>query len=259
MISKNELYELYVNQQLTDAEIATHIQYKGKCGKQHVYNLRKKYGIAKLNKWERHLLEITDRQKQIIMGGLLGDASVSNGKKKNKDTIYECQCCLEFMQGPKQEQYLKWKYNELKIISASPPAKITDNKFRFRTFAHPCFTNFRKEWYPDGKKRVPYSIFDLNALGLAIWFMDDGRNESEGLGLALCTCAFDRLDHDILINMLLKNFDISSKMRVYNGYNMLYIDLDYRDDFLKIITPYCPHSMNYKLNRRRLDNVLSKR
>ena len=258
-ITKNELYELYVEQQLTDAEIANKYGYSEKSGKMSIYRLRKKYGIIKLHKWQRHEVNLSGRQQQIIMGGLLGDASISNGIKSGKKKSYNCESCLEFKQGPKQKNYLVWKYQELKPLAASPPKPVSNDQLRFRSFHHPKFSLLRKEWYPDGKKRVPASISSLDALGLAVWFMDDGQNCCEGLGLAFSTCAFDRQDHELLLTILDRNFSIKGELRVYGGYNMLYIDNDYRDKLLKLIAPYCPECMVYKLSRRRLDCVLSKR
>ena len=87
---------------------------------------------------------------------------------------------------------------------------------------------------------MPASIANLGGLGLAVWFMDDGQNCSDGLGLAFSTCAFDRQDHELLLLVLSKNFNIQGQLRVYGGYNMLYINNDCRDQFLQLILPYCP-------------------
>ena len=114
-------------------------------------------------------------QRQIILGGLLGDASL------NKKSQY-----IEFSQGEKQEKYLAWKYSFFNIDNK---IKNVYNTFHNKKFLRYYFNIYRKNmddeflsflfknlYSNEGRKKISFKYLEsLNPLGLAIWWMDDGN------------------------------------------------------------------------------------
>lgn len=213
--------------------------------KYQIGRLRLRYGIETLPRWDRRSVQPTKEQTQVLMGGLLGDASIP---RKDEGR----QCCFEIKHSAKQKEYLHWKFLLLENLCGSKPRRIANGQWRFRTVAHPYFSSMRTVWYPNGKKIVP-EINDLSPLGLAIWYMDDGRNSSQGLDLTLCTCCFNKADNSKLSRLLLTKFEVNSRIAIYGGYCHLRIGLDSRRRFLDVVAPYVHSSMQYKLDDRRLN------
>ena len=110
---------------------------------------------------------LTKRQKQIIIGCLLGD-----GAMRCKDNAL-----LEINHGISQRDYVDWKFQELKNIVRTPPKKRFGNKgrvaYRFTTKSLPELTHYHERFYTGRKKKIPRNL-EISRLGLAVWFMDDG-------------------------------------------------------------------------------------
>jgi recombination protein RecA len=245
----NKLYideaiqKLYVEDHLTDLEIAQKLG----CHKSTVYQKRKKLGIKAIKRWERNNCQPTSEQLQIILGSLLGDGSVSNGKKGD----YICQSQFAVSHGPKQKPYLFWKYKKLSDLCSSEPKELADGKWRFRSFHHPFFSELRKKWYPRGKKILNISLLEsITPLGLAVWYMDDGSLIKSGNFMKISTCCFTESEHRILVDWLKQKFDIRSHTKVYSGYRVLVIDLDDRKKFVKLVRKFITPEMKYKITFR---------
>lgn len=234
---KAELKRLYLKEKMTDAEIA--LLYG--CAKMTVYKTRKRFGIKALKRWERHECKPTTRQLQIVHGSLLGDASVTNGKKGK----YRCESVFEVKHCAKQKDYVLWKYHELKNLCCSEPKENNIGQWRARTFHHPFFSNLRKQWYPDGVKCIPEVLSELDDLALAVWYMDDGTLGKTGF-LKISTCSFTENDHQIIFNWLKSKWGVDSHMVNYSGYRQTIIDLKSRKRFLEIVKPHIVPCLNYK-------------
>jgi hypothetical protein len=245
ILTKELLSELYLSQKMTDIQIAAQIG----CLKTSVYKARKRHGIKSLKKWERKDFNLTIEQEQIILGCLLGDGSISNGKKSNgKKGYYGCESIFEVKHGPKQKEYLFWKYEKLKNLCKSEPKEMKNGQWRLRTFHHPYFSALRRKWYPNDKKTIP-SQLNLSDLSIAVWYMDDGSISKQSNFLKLHTCSFSKKDHLKLIEILF-NFGIKSEMKIYSGYKNLIIDLDSRKRFVNLIKGKVHESMKYKITFR---------
>ena len=69
------------------------------------------------------------------------------------------------------------------------------------TKQHPVFSAIREKWYPSGKKRVPLDV-DLSPLTVAVWFMDDGSNDTKHRQAYFCTQSFTFSECDMLCSRL---------------------------------------------------------
>lgn len=118
--------------------------------------------------------KLTLRQKQIIIGKLLGDGCLetTNGQT----------CRLKIEHSYNQKEYVDWQYQELESIASSMPkikhqtvkGKVYD-KYWFNTGYSSSLRFYWQQFYQKGRKVVPKLIERwLTPLALAVWFMDDG-------------------------------------------------------------------------------------
>lgn len=146
---------------------------------------------------KKSITTLTDEQKQILIGSLLGDGEIIKNTPTSQNYLYSV--------GREQSdyEYLKWNYD--KFISFRKNAKIVlftkvDKRpgwkpylgCQFKTISAPVFTEHREIWYPNGIKIIPKNI-KLTPLSTAIWFCDDGcfRSNRAGRGLQIATHGFD--------------------------------------------------------------------
>lgn len=199
---------------------------------------------------------LSSESYQVILGSILGDGNITkwirNEKSRNSNSY------LSIKHSINQKEYLLYKKDLLESslkcylqkerndISFIDNRKIEGKSIVLNTEHNIIFNNFRNNWYPNDLKIVNLEIDNLNELGLAIWYMDDGNKHSEG-GCYFHTENFNEKDCNKLIDVLSNNFNIQSKIHKVRGLNSLYVS---KKEFLKlkdIILPYICNSMNYKL------------
>lgn len=207
-----------------------------------VRHWKRKWKIPEI-KGERFYLKIknkplTDNVKSILTGSLLGDGSITHHMEGYH---------LSITHSLKQEQYVLWKKDQIgDIIQANPCYYIdetTNSKcVRIQSIKHPELYNLRKLWYPNDLKILTMdNIKSLDALGLAIWYMDDGFVERRQGYFA--SCGFSYEENEMLVCVLKSNFDIeatitsrfSSKQNKY--YLILKLDEENFDKLKEIIRP----------------------
>jgi hypothetical protein len=113
-------------------------------------------------------LAMSERQKDILIGCVLGDAYISPKGK------------IRIEQSTKQSDYLRWKYEELHSLTySSLPREIkhihkaTDRIYLSEFFdLRQYFRPWRSIFYEE-KKVFPEKL-SINPLSLAVWYMDDG-------------------------------------------------------------------------------------
>ena len=137
---------------------------------------------------------LTDRQKSIITGKLLGDGSL----RKKSNTL------LEVNHSAKQKDYVFWQYKLLKNLVSTGPKhrKSGENRFsyRFTTKSISELNPFYSQFYEQkGYKAIPDNL-NLDPLSLAVWFMDDGSKSRSAVYLN--TQQFDLNSQEILRNKL---------------------------------------------------------
>ena len=246
-IMKEELEQMYTIEKQTDQQIADVVG----CVKQSVYRLRKRYGIKKIPGWSRHICEPTQRQLDIIYGTLMGD-----GHLENRNTQRNSESNLQITHAIGQKSYVNWKYLDLgTLVQTKPKESVRDGggsvRFRFRTFAHPFFSDLRKEFYPEARKIVTKYILDkLSALSVAVWFMDDGTNLGQGSTFRFSTCSFSDEEHERIIAFFSKKFDIRTLVSYYDGYPILRVYKDDKRQFVDLIKSHIPRCMQYKVKVR---------
>lgn len=188
--------------------------------------------------------------KQLLIGSLLGDGSfVSSGRK----TV---NYYLSIAHAMKQRKYLEYKLSILlkhnlasKIIESTYIDKRFKNQeyteCRIKTRLHPIFTEIRNKYYDEtGHKRVNYDfVKDIDALGLAIWYMDDGYVTKNSC--IFSSCSFTLEEQQILADILLEKFDLHFNLGKHD--NSMYLHASDFPKFAEIVRPYIIDEMQYKL------------
>ena len=197
-------------------------------------------------------LFLTLRQKQILIGLLLGDAHLENQYRSGMGR-------LKIEHSYKQKDYVDWLYGEFRGWVRTSPRKRErlswgkpQNKYGFTTYGHKLLGKFRDLFYNrDGRKIVPKNIESyLTPLSLAIWFMDDGSIKSvRHKGMFLNTQAFRVLEVKRLQKALKKKFLIETIVRKDKSGFQIYILGKSADNFMKLIRPRIIPSMEYKIPR----------
>jgi len=179
----------------------------------------------------------TEIQQEIFNGLMLGDGSLN---KTKKETHYSN---LIVVRQAQDLDYLLWQQELLKefyAINSKPiyfahKSKDKKDKTKFKTHyyyrlitrAGVIFSNYRKIWYPNGKKIIPPNLI-LTPLTIAVWLADDGsitygRNK-ETLKITLCTHGFSKNDVEKIALSLSKRYN--EHFRVYmehrEGYDRPY-------------------------------------
>jgi recombination protein RecA len=195
--------------------------------------------MLELKARKKQKLIVTDRQLEILVGCLMGDAYIHPRGQ------------IQIAQSYKQLSYVYWKYRELESLAYGPPTKTDryDKRYRktysqSRFWLRQFFRDWREIFYPGGKKIFPPKFNKyVSPLSLAVWYMDDG-NYSEGRNVKIAADGFSLRDRKKIKELLFRKFNLkctlhkSGKIRISS--ESLY-------DFFNLIRPFIHSSMKYKI------------
>ena len=182
-------------------------------------------------------LDVSDRQIQILVGCLLGDAYLTKLGK------------IQIEQSDKQKEYINWKHQELASISYSGLKEVIrydkkDNRVTrsLRFWTRQYFRSWREIFYRDNHKVYPNNLAKwISPLSIAVWHMDDGCY-SNGECI-FSTESFDLEDRKELVKKL-NGFGIET---ILKGNGKLRIRRNSLSKFFELVRPYIHSSMYYKL------------
>lgn len=267
-LTEEVLRDLYENHLFTENEIVAYLQEQGvkfrdPLHQVKVNKLRKKYGIATITKGERIHLQMppmTEKQQEVLLGSLLGDASISP-TSPGSARLHEGHSL-------DQEAYLRWK---AQIFSPylSPRGVYPHQKkskggvmykgVSFLTHASPFFWPYYEKFYPNGGPKVfPPDLPDiLTPRALAVWYMDDGSLRSNyhpsisfGLGQESLKTALKALRKLGFRPSLYRDHRHKTyEIRFPNPQDVKFFDM---------IRPFVPPCMEYKLpvySDRKLNDI----
>lgn len=161
---------------------------------------------------------LTDLQKEVINGALLGDGMICGGN---------------FIYASKSEEHVNfvWKYfknimspkNKERLSKVSQFDKRTNKtytRFFFNSQTNECFKELRKHWYRP-QKIIPENI-KLTPLTCLIWYLGDGglvfSEKHNVYCLMLATNAFKKEDLETFILPQLFEFKAKLTKREHNQY-----------------------------------------
>ena len=183
-------------------------------------------------------LAVTDRQFEIVMGSLLGDAYISPLGK------------IQFEHSVKAHEYLKWKFQELngiryQRIGYAERIVKGNHTSSCRFWTRQFFRPLRQMAYDrSGKKFISRAwLAQLTPLALAVWYMDDGHFETVKRRCIIATDGFSHEDRKKLQRFLKEYFDLDVIIRKSGKISMTKNETT---KFFKIIAPFKIACMAYK-------------
>ena len=199
-------------------------------------------------------------QEQIILGGMLGDASISHGDRHLWGVV--------FCQSAKQEAYLQFKRQVLSTLGISELSRYQtefqsgdQGMIRFRLDGNAYVTSTLQECglLREGRKSITPDLLDrLTPLGLAIWYGDDGsldehicKDGTISRYIVLNTQGFTRAENELLAGYLRWKWGVSARVKKASSkkrgstYYTLYLDNKAATKFLALL-PGAPPGVGYK-------------
>lgn len=195
-------------------------------------------------------LKVNTIQDQVIIGTLLGDATMPLRKEK---PVYG----LKFEQRTAHAEYIEHLYDIFKdFVGTSPQWRIDKDGQRksywFRTYRHDAFIYYWNLFYDfsSGEKRkiVPKCIARLlTPMVLAYWFMDDGQLTSDTYYLN--TQGFEKHECDMLATVLNNKFNLKTSIHKDKSGYRIYIYKESAVAFRELIKPYILKCFEYRLQK----------
>ena len=231
--------------------------------------LRELYDIKRKGATFQHRkateIPLTQRQREIIYGSMLGD-----GKKFAPASV-------GFGHGPKQKSYLEWKYKELKSLATEKGIKKYSSydkrygslnfSYRFYTYSNTELEEINKLFYSGEEKEVSTEILsNLTPFSIAVWFQDDGKTdwsystrERTGWNITpthgFCTDSFSLESCENIKKWFPERYNIKCRIKSQglrkDGITMKYrilIEHESNKDFIALIKPHMLPLFNYKID-----------
>ena len=161
-------------------------------------------------------VQLTDKQRSIIIGGLLGDGHIDKREKYPVFIVTHAE---------NQKDYLYWTYNELKNLCNHSPTFYqgkenhqiknsvcdTQSFYRFETRSYKCIGELRK-------LNLHQIVDNLDELSFSIWVLDDGNYDRKAWRI----CApFSIEDCKYILEQLKNKFNIQGIISIHNNYNYI--------------------------------------
>ena len=202
---------------------------------------------------------VTQITRQVLLGTLLGDGSMQWNTHTNPEygRFY-------ITHGVNQEAYCRHKAEVLKDYVRTPPAIRKNQGWGnkscvFTTVTSPAFEFLRSLCYKPNLKTgrlmkwvTPEWVDQLDPVGLAYWYMDDGSIGTKQASILLNTQSFTK-KCVLLLTRKLKTFGFTPSVNAYRkrGKKQKYwvIMLGAKDTraFVELVRPHMHESMEYKL------------
>lgn len=251
--TKEALSNMLYKQNMSPYQIADALGYS-QGGWSNIYAYCRKYDLHidfSVNSELRNT-ELTNRQKDIALGTLLGDGYLrpTNGNSANHSYA------LSLCHGEKQLDYLNWKYNEFSNFVTTKKLRINTRQFHgnaptysFSTISHPFFNEIHDICYcRNGKKDICKEWLDrLSPLSIAVWYMDDGSLNKRYHTIVLCTNSFSQEGQQLAINFFKEKYDIDAVLEPRrNQQTVIRINASQSRKFMDLVAPHIPDCMSYK-------------
>ena len=193
----------------------------------------------------------TEQIEQIVRGTVLGDGHLD--VRKGRKGILTGKARLSIRHSTKRQlPYTEWLYQHLlpittgKVRIRQTPKAFGSEIAEFSTVSLPQLYDIWQETYKDRRKIVTQDYLDkLSDLSVAIWWCDDGSNNS------MSTHSFTLEENHLISCWLNHRYHIESFVVVDRRVNLPYIRChsDSARKFFKAIFPYVEESLWYKFSR----------
>lgn len=205
-------------------------------------------------------LKLSDVQREVLVGVLLGDAHLET---KNGGQSYR----IKFEQSIKHKPYLDHLYMVFDGWVRTPPKeKLKRIETRenwnvwFQTLSHPSLRFYGQQFYNMNCKRVPPLINRLlTPRALAYWFMDDGSIKSkQSKAIIFNTHAFSTKCVENLCEVLKDKFGLLAKPRKQKDGLQIFVSGASFEVFFGLVGKFVIPEMKYKIPKARQTHVPKK-
>lgn len=217
-----------------------------------IFNTSARNLIKLVGKWnqdiqENPLLLVSQEEHDLIVGSLMGDASI---RQRDKNS------CFRVAHTIKQEAYINCKMNILKDFRMSEFNKrirIINNRevimIYLSTKTHPVFNYYRKLFYNANRKVITQEILNqITPRSLAFWVCDDGSFSNTQGYIILCTNAYTFEEHNLMKEFFNKKFGVNPTIGFRDGkYYYLRFRQEDSKKLIEIVKPFIPSCMLYKI------------
>lgn len=180
---------------------------------------------------------LTELEKQIVEGCLLGDATM---RKKTNSLI-------EINHSFKQKALVDHLYFILARFVSTPPKTRRGNgdriAYRFTTKSLAIFNSYYQRFFKGRIKHIPRDI-ELSPVHLAYWLMDDGSKSRTSVYLNTQQFSFE--DQNVLLNKL-SDLQINATLNKDKIYQRIRISVSSISRFKQMVWPYVLPDFRYKL------------
>ena len=186
---------------------------------------------------------LSNNQKQVLFTGEFGDGCLV---RNSKNSYYQCSSM--------NKDLLQYKVKLLGELVGESPIKIRDNS---KGYSKSSIYHFTSKTLPSITKFHNLSLEDklreVNELGIALWFYDDGSLHKKNNFYNLCTHKFSLEVHNDLLVPFFENLGISPKVtieRKKDGRLFYYLRFGRHDgayEINEILRKYYVPSMDYKM------------
>lgn len=204
--------------------------------------IKKNYKGKQLELYKQ-TIKLNDIQREILIGVLLGDGSIS---VRDGKPVYS----VKFEQAINNKEYIYHLYSVFEPFVGQIPLEYKNKSIWFRTYRHDCFKYYYDIFYcgVNSSKKVPKNIHRLiTPRSLAYWYMDNGGLSSNGRQLYLHTQSFNLSDNELLRKVFKKKFGIIANIHKDKTYYRLDITTESVNIFVDLIKFYILPSFEYKL------------
>ncbi len=202
--------------------------------------------------YEYYDVELSEKQKQMVMGSLLGDGTIT------KSGAYSCSHSI------KQKEYFYHKMKILYNLHSNCSQRYAHNyewlkketeSLHFTTGCNKYLYELRNIYYPKGKKIFPYEYLrdNMTEEGLAYWYCDDGcLAKSRGINARIYTYGYSYEEQKLVSKFLQEKFGIDSSIDFRKSRGDYYIRLKVNEtiSFLDLVRPHVVPSMRYKIGEK---------
>lgn len=186
---------------------------------------------------------LTDMQRIMILGSLLGDAGITEN-----NYYYESH-------SKKQSQYLYKKHEILRPYSNKIYPVDENTGLRFKTAQHPVFKEFYELFYKEEEpvKQIPVSYLKNNWHDhiLAYWFLDDGYYDDSINELSIANKAPDYQLKEFML-FLNKKYNWNFNYFSTTSINRITLSKKFYFDFFKSVIELASPDMYYKIPEQQL-------
>jgi dTDP-4-amino-4,6-dideoxygalactose transaminase len=191
--------------------------------------------------------DLTDKQKQFMVGSMLGDGCIVK-RKSNNNKIYHKYCCWYGLSHcVKQKEWFDINVNILSNFGNYVNFYQPNQTYTYQSSPSQIFNIIKNRFYLNDKKIIPkdLSIGELTPMTLATWYMDDGVKN--GNGITLCTDRYSNDDFQLLRSLLYQLGFTTSQQLHQSKYNRIGLNKENAYKLWEIIAPFICSALRYKL------------